>query len=211
MLDIDGVLVRDPLLLNHVQTNVIEYVRTKLPEAKDPARVNRILYKTYGHTARGLQKSFKIDASDFDEKVYNRKLIDHLWYVLTSNEFQQDAKIINEIESSGWNVQLFSNSPLVWSMPVMETIGGRTKNFKDHRNLKPSIRAYTKFSTKNRYLFVDDTLANLYTANLFPNWIPVQYGDKNVRTDFPIVSSIWELGLMCETINQAGLDAITSV
>ncbi len=208
LLDIDGVLVRDPLLLQHVQYNVVDYVRTKLPEAKDPARVNRILYKTYGHTARGLKGSFKIDASDFDEKVYDKKLIDHLWSVITTNEFQQEAKIINEIEANGWTVQLFSNSPLVWSVPVMQVLGGRTKNFKDHKHLKPSLQAYTKFSTKNRYLFVDDSLVNLYTAKLLPNWTPIHYSEnKAKRTDFPSVGSIWDLGLICNTINEFGIDS----
>lgn len=209
LLDIDGVLVRDPLLLQHVKYNVIDYVRTKLPEAKNPARVNSILYKTYGHTARGLKRSFKIDASDFDEKVYDKKLIDHLWSVITTNDFQQDAKIINEIEASGWDVQLFSNSPLEWSIPVLQVIGGGTKNFKDHRHLKPSLAAYAKFSTKNRYLFVDDTLINLYAAKIFPNWTPIHYCENKVKpADFPMVGSIWELGLVCETINKFGLDSI---
>jgi len=211
LLDVDGVLVRDPLLTQHVRYNVVEYVRAKLPEAKDPARVNTILYKTHGHTARGLQKSFKIDASDFDEKVYDKKLVDHLWSVLSSTEFQQDAKIINEIEASGWKVQLFSNSPLAWSLPVMQVLGGHSSVVHDHKHLKPSLRAYTRFSTKNNYLFVDDTLINLYTAKLFPNWTPIHYSDNGIRqTDFPTVKSLWELGLMCETINKFGLHSVTT-
>lgn len=210
LLDIDGVLLRDPLLMQHVKYNVVDYVRAKLPEAKDPARVNSVLYKTYGHTAKGLEKSFRIDASDFDEKVYDKKLLDHLWSVLSSTEFQQDAKILNEIEANGWKLQLFSNSPMAWSVPVMQTLGGSTSVIKSHQYLKPHLRAYTQFSTKWNYLFVDDSIMNLYTAKLFPNWTPIHYTEGEVRQiDFPSVKSIWELGLMCGTISKFGTHAIT--
>lgn len=211
LLDIDGVLVRDRLLLEHVKHNVVEYVRTKLPEAKDPARVNSVLYKTYGHTAKGLEKSFRIDASDFDAKVYDKKLLDHLWSVLSSTEFQDDAKILNEIEKSGWNIQLFSNSPLVWSLPVMQVLGGNTSVIKSHQYLKPHLRAYTQFSTKWNYLFVDDSLINLHTAKLFPNWTPIHYTeDRPQQIDFPSVKSVWEISLMCGTISKFGADSIVA-
>ncbi len=211
VLDIDGVLVRDPLLLQHVKYNVIEYVRAKLPESKNPTQVNSILYNTYGHTARGLEKAFQINARDFDEKVYDKKLIDHLWAVITANEFQEDAKIINAIEKSGWKVQLFSNSPLEWSLPVMQVLGGNVSVVKDHRWLKPNMRAYTNFSTRYNHLFVDDSMVNLHAAKLLRNWVPVYYTDEQVKTqsEFPTINSIWELGLMCETINNMGLGAIT--
>ena len=211
ILDVDGVLVRNPLLLQHVKYNIIEYVRAKLPEAKNPERVNAILYKTYGHTARGLEKAFRIDAKDFDAKVYDKKLIDHLWSVLTANEFQEEAKIINAIEKSGWSVQLFSNSPLEWSLPVMQVLGGDVSVVKDHRYSKPNPRAYSNFSTKYNHLFVDDSVDNLRTANTLRNWVPIQYMEgAKTRGDFLTIGSIWELGLMCETINKWGLDAITA-
>jgi hypothetical protein len=209
LLDIDGVLVRDPLLLQHVKQNAVDYVRAKLPESKDPARVNSILYKTYGHTARGLQNSFKIDASDFDQKVYDKKLLNHLWSVLSSTEFQYDAKIINEIEASGWKVQLFSNAPLVWSVPVKEVLG-RGSSVADRRFLKPSLRAYANFSTKNNYLFVDDAIINLHTGKIFPNWTPIHYNESVNKADFPTVKSISELAMMCETINKFGFHSIVA-
>ena len=54
LLDVDGVLVRDRPLLDHVRYNVNAYVAKKLPNVKNPGRVNQILYSQYGHTGRGL-------------------------------------------------------------------------------------------------------------------------------------------------------------
>ena len=44
VLDVDGVLVRDKLLLQHVKENCVSYVRAKLPDAKNPREVNRLLH-----------------------------------------------------------------------------------------------------------------------------------------------------------------------
>jgi hypothetical protein len=203
VLDIDGVLIRDSLLLAHVRSNVVEYVRKKVPWCKEPARLNTILYKKYGHTARGLQQAFKIDASDFDENVYDGRLHDHLWSVLSGTEFQEEAKIIHEISQSGWDVTLFSNSPLYWSLPVQQAISDQVNVYHDGVFFKPDVRSYVYFDKDRKHLFVDDSIVNLKTARTLPNWIPVHYRDEEdpLTTEFPSVSSVWELGLMCHSIN----------
>jgi hypothetical protein len=94
VLDIDGVLIRDRRLLAHVRHNCVRYVAKKLPECKDPAYTNRLLYATAGHTARGLQNNFGIDTSDFNREVYDRPVRDRLWEVLSGTQFQQEAKEI---------------------------------------------------------------------------------------------------------------------
>jgi FMN phosphatase YigB (HAD superfamily) len=213
VLDIDGVLVRDPLLIEHVRYNAVQYVRSKLPDSKNPERVNRLLYKHYGHTARGLQTAFRIDASDFNTKVYTPRLMDHLWEILSGTEFQQDAKIINEISKNGWDVTLFSNSPLDWSVPVVQALGGGAKVKKSGLWLKPEREAYRQFSSNKTHLFVDDSLANLQGASRFRNWKPVHFRERlikdlNFRPEFPTVSSVWEIGMLCATIDDFGPDSI---
>jgi len=96
LLDIDGVLLRDQFLLNHIQNNCVKYVQAKLPTSKNPRGVNRILYMEHGHTARGLQNAFRIDVSDFNEKVYDKKLIEHLSEIIYGTVFQLEAKEIYE-------------------------------------------------------------------------------------------------------------------
>ena len=115
LLDIDGVVVRDKLLLSHVKENCVNYVASKLPEAKSPRDVNRVLHLSHGHTARGLNMVFKIDTSDFNEKVYDKRLMDHLAEVIYGSEFQEEAKEIHELTQNGWKVTLFTNSPVKWA------------------------------------------------------------------------------------------------
>jgi phosphoserine phosphatase len=215
VLDVDGVLVRDPLLLEHVRYNAVQYVRAKLPDAKQPDRVNRILYKQYGHTAIGLEKAFRINASDFNSFVYNKKLTTHLWEYLTSTEYQQDARVISEILDNGWDVTLFSNSPLEWTVPVLQATDRRLK-IHTTGFLKPDVRAYTGLSARTRHLFVDDKRDNLRPVVGFRNWTPVHFRegimkDNETRPEFPTVSSVWELGLICGTINDWGFGTVSNL
>lgn len=206
VLDIDGVLVRDPLLLAHVKSNIIEYVRQKVPSCSQPARLNSVLYKRHGHTARGLQQTFKVDTSDFNQKVYDGRVHDHLWSILSGNEFQRDAEIIHELTRSGWDVTLFSNSPLYWSLPVAQAIGGDIKVHYDGLFLKPDVRGYM-FETDKQHLYIDDSLRNLQTAGTLPNWTPVYFRNENCpKTDqYPTVASVWEIGLLCRSISEWSL------
>ena len=207
ILDVDGVLVRDRLLMEHVKSNVVNYVRTKLPTAPEPARINRLLYARYGHTATGLSQAFGFDVSDFNEKVYDKRLIDHLWSILSGTEFQEEASVIHEIAKSGWDVTLFSNSPLVWTLPVRSAISDQVKISLDGQFYKPDIRAYMSFDNRKTHLFVDDKEMNLRSTKYIKNWVPVLYTENKGR-DYVSVSSIWELALLTNTINEYGFDSL---
>ena len=207
ILDVDGVLVRDRLLMEHVKSNVVKYVSAKLPDARQPDKVNQVLYMKYGHTATGLKHSFGFDVSDFNEKVYDKRLIDHLWSILSGTEFQEEASVIHEISKSGWEVTLFSNSPLVWTLPVRSAISDEVKISLDGQFYKPDIRAYMSFDNRKTHLFVDDKEMNLRSVKYIKNWVPVLYTENKGR-DYISVSSIWELALLTNTINQYGFDSL---
>jgi hypothetical protein len=212
LLDIDGVIIRDKPLLKHVSDNCVQYVATKLPHAKNPAESNRLLYLGNGHTARGLERTFKIDASDFNEKVYTKQLINHLYEVIYGNEFQQDAKEIHEIVKSGWNVTLFTNSPYEWAGPIASAIDTTGINIVcpsrdwSKAHFKPEAGAYINFPKDVSYVFVDDSLKNLGTSRWLPNWKSVYFcEDKHLNTNpewCPTIGSIWELGLFVNSIDQ---------
>lgn len=208
VLDIDGVLVRDKALLRHVKDNCVAYVQSKLPESKTAKETNRILYLAHGHTARGLQSVFGIDASDFNEKVYDKKLMDHLWSVLSSTEFQQDAKEIHDLSRRDWNVTLFTNAPQVWAAATAMAIGDNVKyicpgNDVTKSPLKPEAAAYKQFGTHHLNIYVDDSLKNLGTARWLPNWKPVYYSEepKDHNLWCPTVSSIWEMLLFVNSVD----------
>jgi len=161
----------------------------------------------YGHTASGLKHSFGFDISDFNEKVYDKSLIDHLWSVLSSKTFQEDAEVIHEITKNGWDVTLFSNSPLVWTLPVQSAISDKVKLALDSQFYKPDIRAYMSFDDRQTHLFVDDKEMNLRSVKYIKNWVPVLYTENKGR-DYLSVSSIWELALLTNTISQYGFDSL---
>jgi FMN phosphatase YigB (HAD superfamily) len=205
VLDVDGVLIRDKHLLEHVKYNCIQYVAKKLPECKDPARVNRALVKSMGHTARGLQRHHRIDVKDFNREVYNVPLRSHLWEVLSSTEFQEEAKEIHNLTKRGWRITLFSNSPIEWTGQVAHAISDEVFVVCPGSNvvespLKPELSAYTYFAPHHTHIFVDDTLKNLETARWLPNWHPVLFSDSEKSEWCPTIGSLWELGIFTNTV-----------
>lgn len=209
LLDIDGVVVRDKLLMAHVKQNCVEYVRAKLPKCKDPDLTNKHLYLAHGHTARGLQMVFNVDTSDFNKKVYDKSVLEHLADVISSSDFQEEAKQIHEITQNGWNVTLFTNSPIEWANPVALAISDElyikcagpdaSKTY-----LKPDSNFYNDFSKVQTHLFVDDSLKNLGTARWMPNWHSIYFneGEKEHHLWCPQVGSIWELCMYVNSVDK---------
>lgn len=209
LLDIDGVVVRDKLLMHHLNQNCVEYVRSKLPECKDPVLTNKHLYLAHGHTARGLQNAFKIDTSDFNQKVYDKSLLDHLAQIIYSDEFQEEAKMIHDFTRNGWNVTLFTNSPIEWAGSVARAISDELYikcpgPDASTSYLKPEAEFYNGFSKAQTHLFVDDSLKNLGTARFMPNWHPVYFneGERDPRLWCPQIGSIWELSMYVNSVDQ---------
>jgi FMN phosphatase YigB (HAD superfamily) len=209
LLDIDGVLIRDKLLLEHVKENCAEYVRSKLPESKNPRETNRLLYLSHGHTARGLTSAFGIDTSDFNTKVYDESLMDHLAEVIYGSEFQQEAKDIHELIRNDWNVNLFTNAPVEWAAPIARAIGDEVfiscaASDVTKSPIKPEAGAYTHFAKHHTHIYVDDSLKNIGTARWLPNWHPVYFneGPKEERLWCPQIGSIWELCMYINSVDK---------
>jgi FMN phosphatase YigB (HAD superfamily) len=200
LLDIDGVIIRDPLLLEHVRYNVVEYVRGKLPQSKNPEKANRLLYKVYGHTGLGLQKAFRIDTRDFNKNVYNEGVLRHLYAILDTPQFKEDAKILKEL-SKDFKVTLFSNSPLEWSVPVRDSISHQISIAYDG-NMKPDLKAYMNFPTDVKYIFVDDKTDNLMPTVQMQNWTPIKFSEEKKKdSKFLTIGSMWELSLLANSFN----------
>jgi FMN phosphatase YigB (HAD superfamily) len=213
-LDIDGVILRDKLLLEHVKDNCVQYVASKLPECKNPRETNRVLYLSHGHTARGLRNVFKMDTSDFNEKVYDRRLMDHLAEVIYGTEFQHEAKELHELTEKDWKVTLFTNSPVEWAVPIARAISDNvfldcTGHDMSTASLKPEVDRYMQFPKHMSHIYVDDSLKNLGTARWMPNWHSVYFneGPKEDRLWCPQVGSIWEMLLYVNSVDQWIQDA----
>jgi FMN phosphatase YigB (HAD superfamily) len=209
LLDIDGVLIRDKLLLEHVKENCVGYVSSKLPECKNPRETNRLLYLSHGHTARGLTSAFGIDTSDFNAKVYNKSLMEHLAEIIYGPEFQQEAKDIHELVRNDWNVNLFTNAPIEWATPIARAIGDEVfiscaASDVTKSPIKPEAGAYTQFAKHHTHIYVDDSLKNIGTARWLPNWHPVYFneGPKEERLWCPQIGSIWELCMYINSVDK---------
>lgn len=204
LLDIDGVIVRDKLLLEHVKDNCVRYVASKLPHTKDPGKTNSALYLAQGHTGRGLQKIFKVDTSDFNKKVYDKQLMDHLSEVIYGTDFQQEAKEIHELTQKDWKVTLFTNSPIEWAGPIARAISDNLYIDCAIDHYKPDACRYTKFPKHMTIFYVDDSLKNLGTARWLPNWHSVYFneGTKEDRLWCPQVSSVWEMCMYVNSVDQ---------
>lgn len=190
LLDIDGVLIRDHFLLDHVKNNVVRYVNKKLPGMKRHEKINNLLYKAYGHTAIGLQEEFGLDTREFNDYVYNRYLIAHLYdYIQNDESFKKDAFIIKRI-CDFKNVSFFSNAPLVWTEPIREAIDLRIGNNEGY--LKPNMESYLTFGNE-KITFVDDKMCNLIPTAFIENWTPIHYTGKPESQNIKSISSISEV------------------
>lgn len=123
-LDLHGVVLRDKDLLNHIRENHNAYTAYKAPYSKNPAKTNQLVTTAYGQLAHGLHKVYGVDTSDFEERVYgDRRLLDRLGEILSSTDFQMEAKIIHELAMKpDWKVTLVSNTPHAWAKRVAEAV-----------------------------------------------------------------------------------------
>jgi hypothetical protein len=153
--------------------------------------------------------AFQVDTSDFNEKVYDKRLMEHLAEVIYGTEFQQEAKQIHELTEKDWKVTLFTNSPVEWAVPIGRAISDNVYidcagHDASKTPLKPEATRYVKYSKHMTHLFVDDSLKNLGTAKYMPNWHPVYFneGPKEDRLWCPQISSIWELVMYVNSVDQ---------
>jgi len=150
LLDVDGVIVRNEALLKHVANKCVTFVRefSAQPLTHIQAKeYNKTLYTTYGHTLRGIHKSWSNDDYDncngedaqdaiarlyaesarlFDEIVYDGDTITMLEQYLSTSEFVDHSAQIADLcllcKAAGTPVFLFSNAPEHWCVPVAEKL-----------------------------------------------------------------------------------------
>jgi len=193
LLDVDGVILRDEKLFRHLRHNAARYVAKKIPDCADPIETNNFLYLKHGHTAKGLKNVFGIDASDFNEFVYDKSLMTHLSTVIDSKKFRLDASTIHSITERGWPVTLFSNAPYQWVQPVALAINDQVKVRCPGPYAKPDPAFYKEFDS---CYYVDDSLMNLETVSAWPNWRTFYFTErKNSHMWCSQVSSLPELSL----------------
>lgn len=202
LLDVDGVVLHQPRLLNYVSRKIVSYVREVSPyhlsfeQAKD---LNEVLYKSFGHTQRGLQKIYGQQCPTlpvFQNKIYDQSTIHHLWSYRNDPTIQQRGyavlELLDEAAKKGVPVYLFSNSPIQWcqciadmlylDIPSDHILCTSHPVFQDNL-LKPDVKLYENVATFlqqshrdkgiTQYVFVDDSWINLAPVIGGSAWYPI--------------------------------------
>lgn len=132
LLDIDGVLLKDKLLLHNVTENVVQYVQKHAPiknlDTLQARHLNKLLYKSHGHTLRGMRIAFPNNAEEytnscFAKEVYNKQLLSNLLkHIDSSDEFkllhETFQPIIDRCNEKNIPIHILSNAPLEWCCPI---------------------------------------------------------------------------------------------
>jgi hypothetical protein len=192
LLDVDGVLIRDPKIMERTRDNIARYVGFKVPRAKDPAKLRDYLYRTYGHTGRGLVKTLGVPTPDFDVQLYDKTMMEQLAEYLTTDTFQEDAQVVRDLLNQGHYVSLFSNAPGMWTWPIACAIDLRLDTAK-FAGYKPQPVAYTHLRNGNPVVFVDDVRKNLLPIEHHPQWIPVHYKGGTAKGRIATIERLDEL------------------
>jgi hypothetical protein len=195
LLDVNGVVLRDPDLFHHVKEKHIAYVRSKVPIAKDARESERLVRLAYGHTKRGLECVYGVDTSDFVEKVYDKHLMDRLTETLYSTEFQRDAQIIYDLaKGHDWKVTLVSNAPDVWVSKIAEAIGDNVYTC--------CAKDEARWPEHHIHIFVDDSIKNICAKQNAPNWSPILFTDtKRPGVWYKQIRSFEELALYIHSLD----------
>lgn len=223
MLDVDGVVLDQPRLLNQVARKIVTYVKTAIPKGNlnmmEAAHVNEILYKSCGHTHRGLQKVYGpgvAPLSHFQDTIYDYKMIEHLWCYKndpTMRERGQEVlKLLDAAAAKDVPVYLFSNSPLQWCKAVVEILElGISQDsilcynhpvFRDAL-LKPDPKLYEHVATfiqqthrekgVSEIMFVDDSWNNLVPVMGSGVWQPIMFSPDGPNISSPRVFTVRSL------------------
>ena len=203
LLDMDGVVFRQPNVYKFVKTRVVSFVQKKLkPILKDinyhhADHINTMLYSSYGHTVIGLNNIFNtnINIAEFNRAIYDDITLNYMRYfkynpivIEYSNEIRQT---INHCHQKNIPVYIFSNAPICWSDAVLNTtnlvieknniLGPEHPLFDEGSLLKPIPSLYKgverlvchRHGENSEIIFIDDSICNLRPCINMKKWKPV--------------------------------------
>ncbi len=217
LLDVDGVLLQHPKILDMVATKADRYVKQELSiSSKQAKEVNRILYSSCGHTHLGLKTlltSKKHTIRDFNHYIYTPDLIHYLSTLRQDPDVSQareDMKhVLHVCSKTNIPVYILSNAPIEWCSQVLRILDiplyERNILSSDHDLfltqdvLKPdptlykNVEQYLKQQHQDEFiqlLFVDDNFRNLVPVMHTSSWIPIFFSPT---TSIPSMYSVKSL------------------
>lgn len=170
LLDFDGVVIQNKRIASIITDRSESFIAKKYNLSKShSARVNRVFYKTHGHTAIGIDpQNYKQHVMEYNAYVFSR--LDHsfLRAYITAN----DVRSLSNILSLGRKYGLFTNAPISWCEEVCALAHVDLYDFidpskcftSDEGLIKPKKEIYQRVESKiegdERIHFIDDNAIN---------------------------------------------------
>lgn len=194
VLDLDAVIVPQcPLIGDRICKFVADHLKVSLAAGTN---LNRIMYKTYGHSYIGLKKHCFIPQSfsEFNQLIY--KDLDEFagWLAKpdTIAKAEDAGRAISDLKLRGFVPVVFTNAPSLWCDFVLESTGLSAKlpirlTCDDAALLKPLDAAYGRverhLGSNVLYHFVDDSITNLAPVYQRDRWSSYHFKDGDSLTD----------------------------
>jgi FMN phosphatase YigB (HAD superfamily) len=182
LLDFDGVILNTPRSAKVVSIKANKFVQKFLHTSTHHSTIiNKYLYKTFGHTAIGLQKlGYDTDIQEYNRFVYNdidyKTIFGELQYT-HSKDIENVNKIIDHCRRKNINISIFSNSPSVWYINALYYMGINTSTLSAidlENHIKPNKIVFDTIEKKyldcDRFIFVDDSFVNFSNTLMNPKW-----------------------------------------
>jgi FMN phosphatase YigB (HAD superfamily) len=130
LFDLDGVVLNQPKLMQHISDRVGKYVSKRLNVSREEGdRINRVLYKEYGHTHVGMRRVYDIrdTALQFSSYIYDKDTMSYMESFKDDQILQERGRdtrsILKRMKEDGSPALIFSNAPMIWCLTALNMMG----------------------------------------------------------------------------------------
>jgi FMN phosphatase YigB (HAD superfamily) len=178
LLDFDGVVVRNERIGAIVKDRSESFIAKKYNLTKSQsARVNRVFYKTHGHTAIGVDpENYKQHVLEYNDYVFSNLDYSLLRAYITPTDVRSLRNVVSHKKRYG----LFTNAPISWCenmcalahIDLYDFIDPSSCFTSDEGLIKPKKEIYdhVEESLENNIYFIDDSAINLEAVGDRDRW-----------------------------------------
>lgn len=178
LLDFDGVVIRNERIAAIVKNKSESFIAKKYNLTKSQsARVNRVFYKTHGHTAIGVDpNNYKQHVLEYNDYVFS----DMEYSLLREYITPTDVRSLRNVVSLKRKYALFTNAPISWCenmcalahVDLYDFIDPSRCFASDEGLIKPKKEIYDRVeeSLENHIYFIDDSAINLEAVRDRDRW-----------------------------------------
>lgn len=179
LLDFDGVVIRNERIAAIIKDKSESFIAKKYNLTKSQsARVNRVFYKTHGHTAIGVDpENYKQHVLEYNDYVFSELDYSRLRAYITPT----DVRSLRNVVSLKRRYGLFTNAPISWCenmcvlahVDLYDFIDPSRCFTSDEGLIKPKKDVYDhveESTLENLIYFIDDSAINLEAVRDRDRW-----------------------------------------